>query len=89
LEERYLVPVKASVRKTEKGEEGDTVTIQLDVHLKIEGLSVEEAYRICRFPWGEVPFAELMLYTMRHVQEHAAQLHLFSGQQARKSTSNI
>jgi hypothetical protein len=86
LEERYLVPVKASVRKTEKGEEGDTVTIQLDVHLKIEGLSVEEAYRICRFPWGEVPFAELMLYTMRHVQEHAAQLHLFSGQQARKST---
>jgi hypothetical protein len=86
LEERYLVPVKASVRKTEKGEEGDTVTIQLDVHLKIEGLSVEEAYRICRFPWGEVPFAELMLYTMRHVQEHAAQLHLFPGQQARKST---
>jgi hypothetical protein len=30
---RYLVPVKAAVRKAEKIEEGDTVTIQLDVHL--------------------------------------------------------
>ena len=44
-------------------------------------LTVAEANRICRFPWGEMPFAELMLYTMRHVQEHAAQLHLFLGQQ--------
>jgi hypothetical protein len=32
-EDRYLVPIKASVRKAEKIEEGDTVTIQLDVHL--------------------------------------------------------
>lgn len=47
----------------------------------ILSLSTEEAGRICQFPWGEVPFAELMLYTMRHVQEHAAQLHLFLGQQ--------
>jgi len=47
----------------------------------ILSLSTEEAYRVCEFPWGEVPFAELMLYTMRHVQEHAAQLHLFLGQQ--------
>ena len=47
----------------------------------VESLTVAEANRICRFPWGEVPFAELMLYTMRHVQEHAAQLHLFLGQQ--------
>ena len=45
----------------------------------IADLSVEQAYRVCRFPWGEVPFAELLLYTMRHVQEHAAQLHLFLG----------
>jgi hypothetical protein len=27
----------------------------------------------------------LILYTMRHVQEHAAQLHLFLGQQARRA----
>ena len=28
----YLVPIKASVRKAEKLEEGDSVTIHLDVH---------------------------------------------------------
>ena len=27
----YIVPIKASIRKAEKLEEGDTVTIQLDV----------------------------------------------------------
>lgn len=46
----------------------------------IGALSQEEAYRVCRFAWGEVPFAELLLYTMRHVQEHAAQLLMFLGQ---------
>lgn len=46
------------------------------------GLSAEQAQRLCRFAWGEVPFAELQLYTMRHVQEHAAQLHLFLGQRS-------
>lgn len=48
----------------------------------IEALSTEQAYRLCRFAWGEMPFAELQLYNLRHVQEHAAQLHLFLGQQA-------
>jgi len=47
----------------------------------ILSLTTEQANHLCQFPWGEVPFAELMLYTMRHVQEHAAQLHLFLGQQ--------
>lgn len=28
----YLVPIKASVRKTEHLDEGDTVTLHLDVH---------------------------------------------------------
>ncbi len=51
---------------------------------KIESLSPEEANRICRFPWGELPYAELILYTMRHTQEHAAQLQMFLGQQAGK-----
>lgn len=46
----------------------------------ISTLATEQAYRMCRFPWGELPFAELLLYTMRHVQEHAAQLHMFLGQ---------
>jgi hypothetical protein len=29
---RYLVPVKASVRKAEGLQEGDTVTVRLEVH---------------------------------------------------------
>lgn len=48
----------------------------------IGALSTEQAYRLCEFPWGEVPFGELLLYTLRHVQEHAGQLHMFLGQQA-------
>jgi hypothetical protein len=45
-------------------------------------MSPEQANRLCSFAWGEVPFAELQLYNLRHVQEHAAQLHLFLGQQS-------
>ena len=47
----------------------------------IEALSDEAAQRRCRFSWGEVTFAELLLYNMRHVQGHAAQLNLWLGQQ--------
>jgi hypothetical protein len=46
----------------------------------IEALTDEQARQRCHFSWGEVSFAELLLYTMRHVQEHAAQLNLFLGQ---------
>jgi hypothetical protein len=31
---------------------------------------------------AELPFAELQPYSLRHVQEHAAQLRMFLGQQA-------
>jgi hypothetical protein len=51
----------------------------------ISVLTVEQANRLCRFPWGELPYGELFLYTLRHVQEHAAQLHLFLGQRAQSS----
>lgn len=51
----------------------------------IASMTQAQALQVCRFPWGELPFAELMLYTMRHVEEHAAQLHLFLGQQAGKN----
>lgn len=48
-----------------------------------EALTNEKANQICQFPWGEdVSFAELQLYSMRHVQEHAAQLSLHLGQNA-------
>ncbi|MBI5963188.1 MAG: DinB family protein [Chloroflexi bacterium] len=51
----------------------------------ISVMSNEQAYRLCRFPWGELSFAELQLYSLRHVQEHGAQLRMFLGQQAGKS----
>jgi hypothetical protein len=46
----------------------------------IEALTDEAAQLRCRFGWGEVSFAELLLYNMRHVQGHAAQLNLLLGQ---------
>jgi hypothetical protein len=42
----------------------------------IEALTDEKAQRRCRFPWGDLSFAELLLDNMRHVQHHAAQLNL-------------
>jgi hypothetical protein len=45
-------------------------------------LTPEGANRICVFPWGETPYGELLIYTLRHVVEHAAQLRMFLGQQA-------
>lgn len=47
-----------------------------------DDLTDDKARRICAFPWGELSYAELLVYSLRHVQEHAAQLHLFLGQQA-------
>ena len=47
----------------------------------IAALTDEAADRRCRFGWGEVSFLELLLYNMRHAQEHAAQLNLILGQQ--------
>lgn len=47
----------------------------------IEALTNETAQRRCRFSWGECSFLELLIYNMRHVQEHAAQLNLLLGQQ--------
>ena len=49
-------------------------------------LSSAEAAHLCQFSWGELSFAELQLYNLRHVQEHATQLSMFLGQQAGKST---
>jgi hypothetical protein len=46
----------------------------------IETLTEEKASHWCKFPWVELSFMELQLYSMRHVQEHASQLNLFLGQ---------
>jgi hypothetical protein len=53
----------------------------------ITAMSSEQAQRVCRFPWGEIAFAELQLYNLRHVQEHSSQLGMFLGQQAGQATS--
>lgn len=46
----------------------------------IEGLTDEQANRRCKFEWMEPTFLELQLYSMRHIQEHGAQLNLTLGQ---------
>ena len=48
-------------------------------HTTIDALTDEKASRRCKFPWGKVSFAGLLLDNMRHVQEHAAQLNLILG----------
>src|SRR5215472_3928562 len=51
----------------------------------LAALPDERAHQPYTFPWpgGEtVSYFELLLYTLRHVQEHAAQLGLFLGQHA-------
>lgn len=46
-----------------------------------EGLTDESAQAPCDIPWmKDITFLELQLYSMRHVQEHAAQLNLILGQ---------
>lgn len=47
----------------------------------ITALTEEQAQRRCVFAWMEPSFLELQLYSMRHVQEHAAQLSLVLGHQ--------
>ena len=94
-EEGFLPPAPFDLVEMQAGETlprtycreellGYLATCRQRCQATIAALTHEEAYRLCKFPWGEVTFAELLLYTMRHVQEHAAQLHMFLGQQARK-----
>ena len=46
----------------------------------IDALTDEKARRRCEFQWLDISFAELLLYNMRHVQDHAGGLHLILGQ---------
>jgi hypothetical protein len=48
----------------------------------IEALTEAHARKRCTFSWGELSFAELLLDSMRHVQEHAAQLNMILGQKS-------
>jgi uncharacterized damage-inducible protein DinB len=42
----------------------------------VEALTDEQSRRRCGFEWLDISVAELLLYNMRHVQHHAAQLNL-------------
>ncbi len=46
----------------------------------IKSLTDEKASQICSYDWVKGSFLEMLLYSMRHVQEHAAQLSLLLGQ---------
>lgn len=46
----------------------------------IAALTDDKARQIRKYKWVELSFLELLFYTMRHVQEHAAQLQMLLGQ---------
>jgi uncharacterized damage-inducible protein DinB len=50
--------------------------------VRIEGLDDENQPQRVRDNWRVTTVAELLLYTMRHVQEHAAHLSMLLGQQS-------
>jgi len=57
----------------------------------ISELSDEKAHQQVVYPWMSdrtFRYLELLLYTMRHVQEHAAQLNMFLGQHAVEEVSD-
>ena len=63
----------------------DSPLLRQKCQTTITELSDEQAHQQVDFPWSRgkpVSYFELLLYTMRHVQEHAAQLSLFLGQHA-------
>ena len=67
------------------------VNLRKKCQTTIAGLSDEKAHQQVDFPWiGGKPmsFLELLLYNMRHVQEHAAQLNMFLGQNAINGASD-
>jgi DinB superfamily len=51
----------------------------------LEALTDADAERRFRYDWGEASFFELLIYNLRHVEEHAAQLGLFLGQRTNAS----
>lgn len=46
----------------------------------IDSLTDEMAARRCLFGWGEASFLELLIYNLRHVQEHSGQMNMLLGQ---------
>ncbi len=67
------------------------VNLRKKCQTTIARLSDEKAHQQVAFPWMEgkpMSFLELLLYNMRHVQEHAAQLNMFLGQNTSDGASD-
>jgi hypothetical protein len=67
------------------------VSLREKCQTTIAGLTDEKAHQQVDFPWTRgrpVSFLELLMYNMRHVQEHAAQLNLFLGQHSVEGVSD-
>lgn len=45
-----------------------------------EDLTDEKAYHLFVLEWIQAPYIEMQLYSMRHIQEHAAQLNMVLGE---------
>jgi len=61
------------------------VQLRAKCQTTLAALSEERAHQPYTFPWpggATLSYFELLLYALRHVQEHAAQLSLFLGQHA-------
>lgn len=59
------------------------MSLREQCRITLLALTDEQARRPVEYPWSQgqpISYLELQLYTMRHVQEHAAQLNLFLGQ---------
>jgi len=55
---------------------GDTIPGHPAGILPLDALTDGKGRQRCRFDWLEATFVELILYNIRHVQHHAAQLNL-------------
>lgn len=67
------------------------ISLRQKCQTTIAELSEEKAHQQVVYPWmGDRRFSylELLLYSMRHVQEHAAQLNMFLGQHAVEGVSD-
>ena len=66
-------------------------TTRQKCHATLVSLTDEQARQTISYPWTRgqpINFLELQIYNMRHVQEHAAQLNLFLGQNATPGASD-
>ncbi len=45
-------------------------------HVRIDGLTEASSVELCRYRWIDLTKTESVLYNLRHVQHHAAQLNL-------------